>query len=120
MKRLFLSFILLSLFSLFYAQENQKFTLLGNSFTSELKFQANPVGTEEITIHIFPEGIKAESPAQEITKKFTINRGKQTLKIDLSGLVDGNYSFEIVQKVYVQKLDSSVVRRVFTENFTKN
>ena len=121
MTRTLLTLILLLSFGTLVLAQNdvKKFNLLNQSVNNELRLEANPVGTEDIFVYIYSDENKMITNPLKIEETFQIQRGKQTVKIDVSGLAKGEYTFDIVQDVYVRQLKSSTKRVVFSQNFIK-
>lgn len=113
--------ILISFISIAGAQEpsSKKFQLLGNIFENELRLQANPVGAEKVFVEIMLAGQKDLNQNEKLFKVYDINRGKQTLKVDISSLKNGEYELYLLQVKYDDRLKRNVTRPVFSENFIK-
>lgn len=122
MRKILLSLLLTFMVSFFYAQEGtpQKFKLLGDSFSKELKFEVKPVGNEKITVYIYATNdFKENGTLLKFTDEYTISRGLQTIEIDISNLPAGDYEFDIVQSVKAQRISRNVTRCVYSEPFRK-
>ncbi|MDO5510039.1 MAG: hypothetical protein Q4F57_05035 [Weeksellaceae bacterium] len=112
MKRFF-STILILLFmgvGLSQAQPKQPYTLLGESFNKELKFETSPVSETSIKVLIYPENA-TKNLGYEPVHDFQITRGKKTHKMDISDLPAGNYIFTVYitgkGSVYSKKFSKS-------------